>query len=1476
YGGTENNYSNLFDLVSAANDTSANSVPNLLNLADMDEWMHVFAYHRLLGNWDSWTYNVGQNMYAYKVPGKKWKLMPWDIDFVLGVSGADGPTTGLSGGQDPVMNRIFGVPAYQRILWRAYQEALTNVMVAANYTPVIEARRALLVKNNISRLSPTAPIYTYLSQRAAYIKSQIQANDVSQLSITSNGGGNYTSTTATTKITGKAPFAVATIAVNGIPYPVSWTDQNSFSITVPLTTRVSTLTITGLDRSGTLVPGATRTFSVTYNGVVSQAQDYVVINEIQYHPAVPDASFIELYNNSVSTPFDLSGFRLDGAGYTFPAGSIIAPAGYLVLAQNRGGFGLAYGSKAIVFDEFPGSLDNNGEHLSLVKPNGGAGGTNDLVLSDVRYEDNLPWPVNADGLGPSLQLVDPTQDEYRPGNWAATTPGFLNQATPGAANSTVRQFLDPFPLLWINEVLPDNVNGPTDNQGQKDPFVEFYNSGDTSLDLSGYYLTDNYTNLAKWRFPPGTSLGAKQFLVVWVDGQPEQSTAAAPHTSFRLNPTNGTVALVRFQAPDNSPAVMDYIRYQQLPAGRSVGSYPDGEPRNRRWFFFPTAGATNNPAYPDTVVTINEFMAANTTTITNPAGGAFDDWFELYNAGADAVDLRDYTLTSNLATPAMFTIPSGYVIPPGGYLLVWADKTPKASTNGDLHVNFKLSKDGEQIGLFAPNGKLLDSVTFGPQTNDVSQGRFPDGTGDPTTFFETPTPRAANVVIGGNHPPSLVTPASVTVNEMETVTFTATATDPDPGQTVRFSLDPGAPAGATLDAITGAFRWTTTESDGPGVYPITVRVTDNGSPPRSLAQRVTVVVNELNQPPTLAPLGNVVVDDGAIITFTASATDPDMPAQSLTFTLLPGAPAGAAIDARTGVFTWPTPADTAGTTNTISVRVSDGGPGNLNDTKSFTVTTVPKFPVAISEIMYHPAVTNAAYIELLNTSALTSQSLAGFRLVCSNMSHAFPAGSILAPGQYMILAQNRAAFASTYGTAIPVAGEWTGALARSGGVLQLIDPSGKIMHSVSFRATLPWPAEAANSSALQVIDPKQDNSRAGNWRASAAQQWQHVTATGTASSSTLYCYLETVGDAYLDDVRVVAGNNPDSGENAIADGDFESGFPGPYIIGDNHKNSSLSTTVKHSGNASLHMVTTVGGTTRASAIAQDINPALASGQPYTLSYWYLPNTNGGRLTLRLSGSGIVSTVDLKANSTVAAGFTPGAANDVAATLPEFPPLWINEVLPRNVNGLADRTGARQPWIEIINTGNQIVPLDGWTLANDYANPGQWAFPNGTAIQPEGFLVVFADGQTSNSTATELHTSFRLDPTRGGVVLSRPQLGGLGVVDYLDYVVADADQSWGRDPGQFPDAVHLFPAPTPGAANPAASVITPELHTQLTSGGDLTLVWNARPGARYRVETRASLSTPWQTLVEFTATNATAAVTDSTLQRPERYYRVVVP
>ena len=141
---------------------------------------------------------------------------------------------------------------------------------------------------------------------------------------------------------------------------------------------------------------------------------------------------------------------------------------------------------------------------------------------------------------------------------------------------------------------------------------------------------------------------------------------------------------------------------------------------------------------------INEFMASNDDTIRDQQGN-YDDWIEIYNSGTGSIDIGGMYLTDNLDEPLMWRIPENNpaltTIHPGGYLLIWADED---IADYGLHANFKLSADGEDIGLFDRDGiTLIDSISFPEQTTDISYGRDPETNGQ-ERFFAISTPGAEN------------------------------------------------------------------------------------------------------------------------------------------------------------------------------------------------------------------------------------------------------------------------------------------------------------------------------------------------------------------------------------------------------------------------------------------------------------------------------------------------------------------------------------------------------------------------------------------------------------------------------------------------------------------------------------------------------------------------------------------------------------
>jgi hypothetical protein len=124
---------------------------------------------------------------------------------------------------------------------------------------------------------------------------------------------------------------------------------------------------------------------------------------------------------------------------------------------------------------------------------------------------------------------------------------------------------------------------------------------------------------------------------------------------------------------------------------------------------------------------INEFMASNAETIADPQGD-YDDWIEIYNAEIYPVDIGGMYITDDLDS-AKYRIPDtqpdSTTIQPGEFLLLWADED---IGDGVLHLDIKLSANGEEIGLYTDDfTSIIDSIVFEEQTTDISFGRQPNG-----------------------------------------------------------------------------------------------------------------------------------------------------------------------------------------------------------------------------------------------------------------------------------------------------------------------------------------------------------------------------------------------------------------------------------------------------------------------------------------------------------------------------------------------------------------------------------------------------------------------------------------------------------------------------------------------------------------------------------------------------------------------------
>ncbi|MFS0892995.1 lamin tail domain-containing protein [Microbacterium sp. 179-I 3D3 NHS] len=385
----------------------------------------------------------------------------------------------------------------------------------------------------------------------------------------------------------------------------------------------------------------------------------LVINEIVYDDAATGlADQVELYNAGTST-VDLDGWRIaddkrDAFGQA-PDGATLAPGAFLVLTKDI---------------DFPFGL-GKGDEVVLFAPDG-------TEADAFAYENTAPlsvWARCPDGTGA----------------WAHATA-----VTPGAANDC--RVAPATGSIVINEV-----------DSQPADWVEFHNPGDAALDISGYEIRDNSDD-HRWRFLPGTSIAAGQFLVV------EEGTVGlvdGVETAFRDPIGIGSADRIRLYDAagamiDDTLPWADHAAIDRDSTFATLARCPDGGD-GPFLLANATPGAANSCVLPD--VAINEIESNGDTT----------DWVEIVNTGATAVDLSGWSVMDSDPrghAAETFPLPAGTVLAPGAFFVF---DQPAA-------FGFGLG-DGDTVTIRDASGNTVDEHVYGAHADGV-WARCADGTGE--------------------------------------------------------------------------------------------------------------------------------------------------------------------------------------------------------------------------------------------------------------------------------------------------------------------------------------------------------------------------------------------------------------------------------------------------------------------------------------------------------------------------------------------------------------------------------------------------------------------------------------------------------------------------------------------------------------------------------------------------------------------------
>ncbi|MCX7872731.1 MAG: lamin tail domain-containing protein [Verrucomicrobiae bacterium] len=375
-----------------------------------------------------------------------------------------------------------------------------------------------------------------------------------------------------------------------------------------------------LDKNGNFVN------ITSYTPSPSLAQQFLRITEIMYNPAPAesggyvdeDFEYIELKNIG-NAPIPLAGVRfINGIYFDFSTSTIktLSPGEYILVVKNIDAFIARYGTNSSkIAGTYTGSLDNNGERILLIDASG-------EEILDFSYNDN--WYKITDGLGFSLTIVNEFDEPDTWNNKSNWKSSVSVNGSPGSNETMPPQIL---PVI-ITEVLSRSDNPPPSDT------IELHNPNDSAVDISGWYLTDDFNTPKKFRIPNGTIIPPNGF-ITFDESSFNQVPGLSP--SFALSADGDEVYL--FSADPNGNLTGYYSGFEfggsenNITIGRHVTS--DGKIHYVAQKI-PTLGTNNTEPLVGPIV-ISEIMYNNPSdsTMTN-----FGTYIELANISSNTVNLR--------------------------------------------------------------------------------------------------------------------------------------------------------------------------------------------------------------------------------------------------------------------------------------------------------------------------------------------------------------------------------------------------------------------------------------------------------------------------------------------------------------------------------------------------------------------------------------------------------------------------------------------------------------------------------------------------------------------------------------------------------------------------------------------------------------------------------------------------------------------
>ena len=289
-----------------------------------------------------------------------------------------------------------------------------------------------------------------------------------------------------------------------------------------------------------------------------------VLSELMYHdPLSQGNEYIELRVLG-DQPVAADRWELNGVRFQFDSETVLTPGRFYLIADGSSNIIERYNiPPEIILGNYAGSLSNGGERVSLLD-------ADDIIVDTVRYEDDVPWPITADGLGASLERNCFAAPFDTPSAWSASP---LHRPSPGSSNYFEDCQEPAASSIYISEFVYHAATRTEDDRTTE--FIELTNAGAETVSLEGWALAGDIFH----PFPPSTALAPSQcLLAAWSPPQLADKYSLNPATiqgpyQGELSNGGGHILLVRADG-----RLADHIRYDDDFPWPSLADGAAGEP----------------------------------------------------------------------------------------------------------------------------------------------------------------------------------------------------------------------------------------------------------------------------------------------------------------------------------------------------------------------------------------------------------------------------------------------------------------------------------------------------------------------------------------------------------------------------------------------------------------------------------------------------------------------------------------------------------------------------------------------------------------------------------------------------------------------------------------------------------------------------------------------------------------------------------